>query len=240
MTTDFTESQQGELHLYDGLEEIPCSGENFLIPGPSGVLEALLAQPENFEQGNPIAVVCHPHPLYGGSMANKVVHIVADAFNRMGVATLRFNFRGVGHSAGRYDNGEGEVDDLVAIVDWFKARYPGSPLWLAGFSFGSFVAFSAHKQVEAQRLLLVAPPVGRFPFDPDQCVEIPWMVIQGGKDDVVSPPDVSVWVQRCRNAPRYEWFADADHFFHGKLIQIREAIIREWGESLVNNAATGQ
>lgn len=233
MATDFTESQHPELHLYDGLEEIPDSGENFLIPGPQGGLEALLAQPDDFQQGNPIAVICHPHPLYGGTMANKVVHIIADAFNRLGVATVRFNFRGVGHSAGRYDNGNGEIDDLAAVVNWFKERYSGSPLWLAGFSFGSFVAFSGHQQVDAERLLLVAPPVGRFPFDPGQCVNIPWMVIQGGKDDVVSPQDVSVWVQRCQNAPRYEWLADADHFFHGQLIRIRETIMEQWGDAVV-------
>lgn len=238
MSTDFTETHQGELHLYDGLEEVPCSGENFLIPGPTGVLEALLVQPEDFSEGDPIAVICHPHPLHGGTMANKVVHIVADTFNRMGMTTLRFNFRGVGHSAGRYDNGVGEVDDLVAVVNWFKGRYPSSSLWLAGFSFGSFIAFEAHKTVEAERLLLVAPPVGRFPFNPEQCVEIPWMVIQGGKDDVVSPQDVSMWVHRCRNRPHYEWFADADHFFHGRLSRIRQAIIDQWGNHIkdaVNN-----
>jgi alpha/beta superfamily hydrolase len=238
MSTDFTETHQGELHLYDGLEEVPCSGENFLIPGPTGVLEALLVQPDSFSEGDPIAVVCHPHPLHGGTMANKVVHIIADTFNRLGMATIRFNFRGVGHSAGRYNNGEGEVDDLIAVVNWFRERYPGSKLWLAGFSFGSFVAFEAHKKVEAERLLLVAPPVGRFPFNSEQCVEIPWMVIQGGKDDVVSPQDVSVWVHRCRNRPHYEWFADADHFFHGRLSRIRQAIIDQWGSHIrdaVNN-----
>jgi len=238
MSTDFTETHQGELHLYDGLEEVPCSGENFLIPGPTGVLEALLVQPDSFSEGDPIAVVCHPHPLHGGTMANKVVHIIADTFNRLGMATIRFNFRGVGHSAGRYNNGEGEVDDLIAVVNWFRERYPGSKLWLAGFSFGSFVAFEAHKKIEAERLLLVAPPVGRFPFNSEQCVEIPWMVIQGGKDDVVSPQDVSVWVHRCRNRPHYEWFADADHFFHGRLSRIRQAIIDQWGSHIrdaVNN-----
>lgn len=234
MSTDFTETHQGELHLYDGLEEAPCSGENFLIQGPIGVLEALLVQPEDFVEGNPIAVVCHPHPLHGGTMANKVVHIVADALNKIGVTTLRFNFRGVGHSAGRYDNGNGEVDDLLAAVEWLKERYPDSPLWLAGFSFGSFVAFSAHQQAGAQRLLLIAPPVGRFPFDPDQCVDIPWMVIQGGKDDVVSPAEVSQWVHRCHNKPHYEWMADADHFFHGKINRVRETVMDEWGGYVQN------
>jgi len=232
MSTDFTETHQGQLHLYAGLEEVPCSGENFLIPGPTGVLEALLVQPENYVKGNPIAVVCHPHPLHGGTMANKVVHIVADTLNKLGVATLRFNFRGVGHSAGRYDNGKGEMQDLIAVVDWFEERYPESRLWLAGFSFGSFVAFSAHAQVKAERLLLVAPPVGRFPFDTQSSVQIPWMVIQGGKDDVVSPEAVSVWVHKWQNKPHYEWFADADHFFHGRLNKIREVVMKQWGDKV--------
>ena len=159
MSTDFTETHQGELHLYDGLEEAPCSGENFLIQGPTGVLEALLVQPDSYVAGNPVSVVCHPHPLHGGTMANKVVHIIADAFNKLGITTLRFNFRGVGHSAGRYDNGEGEVDDLVAVTDWLKERYPEAPIWLAGFSFGSYVAALAHEKVSPTKLLLVAPAV---------------------------------------------------------------------------------
>jgi len=229
MNTDFTETHQGDLHLYDGLEEVPCSGENFLIQGPTGVLEALLVQPADFQDGDTIAVVCHPHPLHGGTMANKVVHIIADSLNKLGVATLRFNFRGVGHSAGRYDNGIGEVDDLKAVVDWFRDRYPSSPLWLAGFSFGSFVAFTAHKLVHAERLLLVAPPVSRFPFDEVEGVDVPWIVIQGGKDDVVSPQEVSVWIHKWRNKPHYEWFADADHFFHGRLNRIRDTINEQWG-----------
>ena len=170
-------------------------------------------------------------------MANKVVHIVADSLNKLGVATLRFNFRGVGHSTGRYDNGQGEINDLQAVVAWFKERYPTSPLWLAGFSFGSYVAFTAHKKVQAERLLLVAPPVGRFPFDADHGVDIPWLVIQGGKDDVVSPQEVSVWVHRCPNRPHYEWFADADHFFHGRLNRIRDIIIEQWGDSVANAAS---
>jgi len=232
MSTDFTETHQGELHLYDGLEEIPCSGEHFLIQGPAGVLEALLVQPEDYVPSNPIAVVCHPHPLHGGSMANKVVHIVAESFHKLGVATLRFNFRGVGHSTGRYDNGIGEVDDLIAVIDWFKGRYQDVPLWLAGFSFGSFVAFNAQPRVNADRLLLVAPPVGRFQFSDDHNIDVPWMVIQGGKDDVVSPQEVSIWVHRRRHPPHYEWLAEADHFFHGRLNRIRDVILRQWGDHL--------
>ena len=236
MNRDITETQLAELHLYDGLEEDPCTGENFLIPGPAGVLEALMESPSDYRPGDPIAVVCHPHSLYGGSMANKVVHMVSDTFNTMGMPSLRFNFRGVGHSQGRFDHGRGEVEDLLAVVDWFRLRYPGAPLWLAGFSFGAFVAFSAHRQAQAARLLLIAPPVSMFDFTALNRVEVPWMVIQGGKDEISLPERVSNWVHRHRNAPLYHWLGDADHFFHGRLNRVRDAIRESWGEALADES----
>lgn len=228
MNSDFTETHIAELHLYDGLQDAPCTGENFLIPGPAGVLEAMLTGVEDYRQGDPVTVVCHPHPLYGGSMSNKVVHIVADTFGAAGLPTLRFNFRGVGHSAGRFDEGRGEVEDLKAVIEWMRVRYPGAPLWLAGFSFGAFVAYSAHRQVDAERLLLIAPPVSMFDFGGVSQVDVPWMVIQGGKDDVISPEKVSAWVSRHRRQPRYHWLGDADHFFHGRLNRVRDAIRDTW------------
>jgi alpha/beta superfamily hydrolase len=234
MSTDFTETHFGELHLYDGLQESPDTGENFLIPGPTGVLEALTHIPPAYTEGSPIAVICHPHPLHGGSMSNKVVHIIAESFHDMGVATLRFNFRGVGHSQGSFDSGNGEQQDLAAAAAWLRQRHQtGAPLWLAGFSFGSYVAFRAHEVLQSQRLLLVAPPVGRFDFSEPKQVRIPWLVIQGGKDDVVSPQQVSAWVHRHPMSPQYEWFADADHFFHGRLNRIRNAIKTAWSDALV-------
>ncbi|NOZ54810.1 MAG: alpha/beta hydrolase [Gammaproteobacteria bacterium] len=227
--TDVNKTRQAELHLYDGLAEIPCSGENFLISGAAGPLEAVLVQPESFVAGDPIAVVCHPHPLHGGSMANKVVHIISNTLNHMALTTLRFNFRGVGHSMGCFDNGVGEVQDLLAVAAWLARRYPSSPVWLAGFSFGAFVVFSCYEAVGAARLLLVAPPVAKFSFPEIATpVTIPWMVIQGGKDDVVSPQEVSIWVQRQPNPPHFEWFADADHFFHGQLNRIKDVIKNQW------------
>ncbi|MDH5324579.1 MAG: alpha/beta fold hydrolase [Gammaproteobacteria bacterium] len=225
--SDFNESRGAQLHLYDGLEDAPCTGENFLIQGPAGVLEALMSQPANPGEVEAVAVICHPHPLHGGSMANKVVHIVSNALNDLGVPTLRFNFRGVGHSQGRFDRGQGEVEDLEAVCDWLRSRYPQAQLWLAGFSFGAFVAFNGYRDVGAERLLLIAPPVTLFDF-PENPVEIPWLVIQGGKDDVIAPEKVSAWVQQQRPRPNYQWFADADHFFHGRLNQVREAVKQQW------------
>jgi alpha/beta superfamily hydrolase len=228
MNIDFNDNSRSELHLYDGLEEVPCMGEHFLIPGPAGGLEAVMASPENRTEKFAVAVICHPHPLYGGSMANKVVHIVANTFGEMGLPTLRFNFRGVGHSQGRYDQGRGEVQDLVATCHWLKQRYPDAPLWLAGFSFGAYVAHQAHQQVHADRLLLIAPPVTLFDFNVGVQVQIPWMVIQGGKDEIIAPEKVSAWVHRQGHPASYQWLGDADHFFHGRLNSIREVIKQHW------------
>jgi alpha/beta superfamily hydrolase len=229
MSIDFSDSSRSELRWYDGLEEAPRLGERFLIRGPVGGLEAVLASPEQRQEDSPIAVICHPHPLYGGSMTNKVVHIVANTFGELGLPTLRFNFRGVGHSQGRFDQGRGEVQDLVAVCQWFRRRYPKSPLWLAGFSFGAFVAFQAHHRVDAERLLLIAPPVTKYDFNARTQIRIPWMVIQGGQDEVIAPEKVSAWVRRQDAASvSYEWLDDADHFFHGRLNHIREAIKQHW------------
>ncbi len=132
--------------LYDEPTSSPRDGERFLIPG-SGQGRVLEAQLDVAKTPGsscaPIAVVCHPHPLHGGTLTNKVVHMVAKAFIELGVETLRFNFRGVGKSSGVFDHGAGEVDDLQAAVDWLRVRHPVAPLWLAGFSFGAFVALSA-------------------------------------------------------------------------------------------------
>ena len=230
MISDFNELANAELHLYDGLQDDICIGENFLIPGPAGPLEALLSSPGNKNEIKGITVICHPHPLHGGTMANKVVHIISKSCNDLGRLTLRFNFRGVGQSKGRFDNGNGETQDLLAVVSWLQTRYPDLPLWLAGFSFGSYVALKAHVELNVQRLLLVAPPVTAFSFNELQAPTIPWMVIQGAKDDVVSPEKVSLWVGQQKNPPHYEWFGDADHFFHGKLSKIKEALFANWSE----------
>lgn len=209
---------------------LPEPNRPFLLPGPAGALEAVLNYETLPDAATPIAVVCHPHPLYGGTMDNKVVHTVARAFVELGVLTLRFNFRGVGRSEGRFDKGVGEADDLLAAVAWLRARFGQSPLWLAGFSFGAFVACSAHRRAGAERLLLVAPPVEMFEFG-DRCddVEVPWMVIQGGADEVVAADSVARWVASQSSPPRLEWFDDAGHFFHRRLVPLRERIVQAWG-----------
>jgi len=232
MAEDFYYTELQSRHLYDGLEEDLCTGEEMLVPGPVGPIEVLTSCPECYTGTRPIAVVCHPHPLFGGSMKNKVVHILAQTFNDMGLLSVTFNFRGVGKSAGRFDQGNGESADLEAVVEFFRARHPQAPIWLAGFSFGAYVAARAHNAVRAERLLLVAPPVTMFDFKPLPPVNIPWMVVQGGQDEIITPQAVSAWVSSQRPRPDYRWMADADHFFHGRLNRLRDEVMAAWGEAV--------
>jgi len=228
MSDDIYFAELQERHLYDGLEEDLCTGEELMIPGPSGRLEALTSCPECYVGTRPVAIVCHPHPLYGGSMKNKVVHILSETFNDMGLLSVTFNFRGVGRSEGRYDNGIGETEDLLAVVEHFRTRHPEAPIWLAGFSFGAYVALRGHAEAGAERLLLVAPPVTMFDFDALPTIDVPWMVVQGGRDTIITPQAVAAWVQRQRRRPDYRWMTDADHFFHGRLNRLRETVMGAW------------
>lgn len=231
MSDDVYYSELQARHLYDGLEEDLCTGEELLIPGPAGDIEVLTSCPDCYAEDSPIAVICHPHPLYGGTMRNKVVHVLAETFNSMGLLSVTFNFRGVEKSRGRYDRGEGETEDLAAVVTYFRRRYPKAPLWLAGFSFGAYVALRGHQQVGADRLLLVAPPVTLFDFSVLPEVTIPWMVVQGGKDEVIEPQQVSRWVAGRSPRPVLRWMADADHFFHGRLNRLHDAVMTLWANA---------
>lgn len=227
MTTEGS-AKEG-LPLCDDPADWPASGKGFLIDGPEGVLEAVLTYSTPPVAGCRIAVVCHPHPLHGGTMTNKVAHTLAKAFDVLGVPTLRFNFRGVGRSTGVFDEGRGEVQDVLAAVGWLRTRFAQAPLWLAGFSFGAFVAHAAHREAGAERLLLVAPPVRMFAFSPTLSVEVPWMVVQGGEDEVVSAESVRHWAERQTHPPRFECLPDASHFFHRRLVPLRALIVRAWG-----------
>ena len=202
--------------------------EQLFISGPAGQLEAELSVPAAYQSGAPVAVVCHPHSLYGGSLRNKVVHILADTLTDMGVASLRFNFRGVGKSEGEFDQGQGETADLNATVNWLKEHFPAAPLWLAGFSFGAFVAYRAHRQVEAQRLLLVAPPVSMFGFGRPEPVVIPWLVIQGAEDEITPAVEVENWIASQPNPPAFHLMAETSHFFHGRLNDLRDVVQQNW------------
>ena len=190
---------------------------NIDIPGPTGVLEAMLDAtgevPENF------AVLCHPHPQYGGNMFDTVLDVLATACQRYDVATLRFNFRGVGASAGGYDNGSGEVQDLLAAIAWLKTEYAVRDLWLGGYSFGANVVWKALPLTEApQRVLLVAPPVGFMDFD-GPGPGCPVDVFAGDADEFIDNDVLARWQD-----VESHLIHGANHFFMGAQDQLGTAI----------------
>lgn len=205
-----------------------CKDGQRLIGGPAGQLELQLQYSDSCPGSKPVVVICHPHPLYGGSLTNKVVHMIGRAVNDLGLASVRFNFRGVGKSEGSFDDGKGETEDLESVVTWIREQHPASPIWLAGFSFGAYIALKGHKRVSADRLLLVAPPVTLYDLGDVAAVDIPWWVIQGGQDEVIDPRAVDHWVKQHPTPPVYEWYEPGSHFFHGQLNYLRDFVKQAW------------
>ncbi|HEX2668253.1 MAG TPA: alpha/beta hydrolase [Gammaproteobacteria bacterium] len=199
----------------------PCT-----LQGPAGLIEGLL----DHAPASPtaVAVVCHPHPLQGGAMQNKVAYMLARAFNDMGASSLRFNFRGVGRSEGTFDEGVGETGDALAAIDWLMSRHPGLPLWLGGFSFGSYVALRAQSQRPVERLVTVAPAVERFDTTAIAEPTCPWLLVQGDADEVVSPQAVLAWARALARPPKLAVMAGAGHFFHGRLNELRELVVKSF------------
>ncbi len=200
---------------------MPPRPEPITVEGPAGPLEAILEVPAGFA-GERAAVVCHPHPLFGGTRTNKVVPTAARALQEAGYATLRFNFRGVGASPGVFDNGLGETDDALAAFDDARARWPAASISVAGFSFGSFVACRVAARRAVRELILISPPVARFDFG--AAPVRPTVVIQGDVDDVVLADDVAQWVAGLSPVPPLVTVAGAGHFFHGHLAELRQAV----------------
>jgi alpha/beta superfamily hydrolase len=171
-----------------------------------------------------VSVICHPHPQHGGTMHNKVVHTLARACHELGMATLRFNFRGIGTSAGSYDAGRGETDDALAVVDAARQLWPGVPLTLAGFSFGAMVALQAAPQARPQRVISVAPAVTREEFGLIHRPAAPWLVVQGDADEVVDPGAVRRWVAAFESPPEFVMLPGVGHYFHGRLNELKDAV----------------
>ena len=194
------------------------------IQGPVGVLEVLAEKPDR-ERVVAVAVICHPHPLHGGTMSNKVVHQLARSFGYLGAISVRFNFRGVGASEGRFDQGEGELDDLLAVADWASQRWPGHPLWLAGFSFGGYIAIKAAQHLAPRWLVTVAPAINYFPDQVHEIPEMPWLLIQGEDDDIVPVEQVLQWRRTLKYRSRLALLPGAGHFFHGRLNELRQTVI---------------
>lgn len=201
--------------------------ERLEIAGPAGNLEARL---NSVEQGVAVAVICHPHPLHGGTLQNKVVYTLMRAARDQGADVLRFNFRGVGRSEGEHAEGAGEIDDCLAVVEWARQRYGDRPLWLMGFSFGGYVAAAAAGRCASppEKLLLVAPSVERLPFAALLPLPVPATVMMGEADDVVASAAV-FGLLADRQEIEMVRFPETGHFFHGRLVELKEAVEKALG-----------
>ncbi len=197
--------------------------EKLFLDGPAGRLEAVLETPGDVPPKG-LAVVLHPHPQHGGTMHNKVAHTLARAFVRQDYAALRFNFRGTEASEGEYDAGQGELEDALAAIAWLKAEKPGLPMWLGGFSFGAAIAIRAALGAEVEGLVSVAPAVSRFASGLDEQPDCPWLVVQGDEDELVDVGETIDWINGLEPGPELLVFEGAEHFFHGRLVELRDAI----------------
>jgi len=198
--------------------------KQLMLTGPAGKIEARVIPPVTASRYSALAVICHPHPLHGGNLDNKVTTTLAKTMSALGVPVLRFNFRGVGASGGHFASGIGETEDLLAVIRQAQSLYPGRALWLAGFSFGAYVALRASQFVEVDRLITVAPPVNLYDvrdFTPPEC---PWLLIQGTDDEIVPYKDVLKWATRLYPAPHTAYLDDVGHYFHGKLNTLQAII----------------
>ncbi|VEE14417.1 alpha/beta hydrolase [Ectopseudomonas mendocina] len=197
------------------------------IQGPVGQLEALLLEVPD-AQG--VALVCHPNPVQGGTMLNKVVSTLQRTARDGGYHTLRFNYRGVGASAGSHDMGTGEVDDTEAVAAWLQEKYPNLPVTLLGFSFGGFVAAALGARLEAQgrvpsKLFMIAPAVHRLTAETPSASQCPLVVIQPDTDEVIEPQAVYDWSANLGRAHELLKVAECGHFFHGKLTDLKDLLL---------------
>ncbi|MCO7224020.1 alpha/beta hydrolase [Pleionea sp. CnH1-48] len=197
------------------------TSEKYLIDGPVGQIEVVVDLPPAELQRKGMVICCHPHPVHGGAMTNKVIHTVARTIAEMGLAAVRFNFRGVGKSAGEYDEGQGERDDLRAVIAWAQTQWPDYTLWLSGFSFGSYIAAMIAHEYELAQLISIAPPVHRFDFSDFVHPGCHWLVVMGDADEVVDFDGVEEWITSLLPAPEFVVMESAGHFFHGRLLDLK-------------------
>jgi alpha/beta superfamily hydrolase len=209
------------------------------IAGPAGLLEALLDEPSPSSRVNDegllerghggvlraVVAFAHPHPQYGGTMHTKVVYQAAKALSRIGCAVLRFNFRGVGRSAGTFDNGPGEMDDFRAGLDFLRDRYPSVPLWAGGMSFGAWIALTVGAEdPRVSTLIGIAPPLSRYDFDAVGQSTKPKFFIQGERDEICPLREMREFYARAAEPKELVVIDTANHLFDGKVSEVAEAI----------------
>lgn len=199
----------------------PAAASEVFLEGPAGRLEALTDVPEEQVAQPAYAIICHPHPQHSGTMHNKVVTILERSLRELGLCTIRFNFRGVGESEGEYAEGDGELQDLLAVAEWAAQCLPGKELWLAGFSFGSWITTRGAASLEPRQLISIAPPVQRMEFSHHHAPGCHWLVIQGEDDDIVDANAVRDWADDIEPPPQLLVMPDAGHFFHRRLMDLR-------------------
>lgn len=204
------------------LLDIP--GEHYdSFDGAAGPMETCLVVPDEIKS-NRIAILGHPHSLKGGTMQNKVVTTLARIFREQGIPSVRFNFRGVGHSSGSFDAGIGESDDMLQLALEIQRERPDTKFIFAGFSFGAFVAYRTAAQFPHELLITVAPPVNHFDFTAFPNDPNPWVLVQGDEDEVI-PADIVFEFARTRDISVLE-FPETGHFFHGKLMDLKARLIQ--------------
>jgi alpha/beta superfamily hydrolase len=216
--------------------------ERVTLTGPAGDIEARIETPHvagdasaasdsraptpGARKFTAFGVICHPHPLFGGTLDNKVVYSLARAFHDLGVPTIRFNFRGVGKSAGSFADGIGETEDVLAVVAAGREKWPDAVLWLGGFSFGGAVAVRAAAQADPVRLVTVAPAIRRVSLEGVTMPTCPWLIVQGDHDDLVDHREIIEWAAHLPHPPEIALLPGVEHLFHGKLNELRDAVTR--------------
>lgn len=202
----------------------PAGETSFIIPGPQGQLESLVYSAGD---SNRVAIICHPHPLFQGTMNNKVVYTLSRAFQNAGITAIRFNYRGVGNSTGTFGDSIGEVEDLLAVMAWVKEKVPSVEFYLAGFSFGAFIAASGAACGNCIQLFSIAPAVTNQPYNALPKINCPWVVIQGEADEVIAAESVYEWFEHAKShqsSLKLIKMPGASHFFHGELITLRSLV----------------
>jgi hypothetical protein len=222
--------------LDKNITELPKGNAHFLIDGPTGAIEV-----KTHTGQMPIrhvGLICHPNPQQEGTMDNKVVHTTARAFERLGAASVRFNYRGVGKSEGVFGQVSGECDDFRAVVEWAQKMAPQAKLWFAGFSFGGYIAAKVAEQYPVEQLLSIAPAVHLMDYTALN-VDCPWTVFRALADEVVSAEAIQDWLTKANRDIQCIDFPECSHFFHGQLVKLRQTIEDVFSGSSHNTMAKG-